>query len=292
MDTPQLEQHLESVKASISASLAETAVGPMMPEFTRLVGAGKMLRARLALQLGEACGTDSEILIGAGAGIELVHGASLLHDDVIDGATTRRKLPSFWVEKGVQGAVLLGDLFFCRAVHLMNHLANGRLTGVFVEKVCEMCDGETDQELMLRNTEPSWKKSVSIARRKTGSLFAFVAYAAGGDDPALSALLEESAYDAGTAFQVADDLLDASGDADVAGKTLGTDAMRGKLTAATTLSSGGPDPRVFIRESVARASQRLEGYPSVRAAWDCYVTDEMDKAFETFMAGFTLPEYA
>jgi geranylgeranyl pyrophosphate synthase len=292
MNSQELEEHLESVRQTIATSLAETAIGPMMPEFAHLVGAGKMLRARLALQLGDAAGSDLQVLIGAGAAIELIHGASLLHDDVIDGANTRRKLPAFWVEKGVQGAILLGDLFFCRAVHLMNQYANGRLTGIFVEKVCEMCDGETDQELILRNTEPSWEKSVSIARRKTGSLFAFVGHAAGGADSELCTLLEASAYDAGTAFQVADDLLDASGEVEQAGKTLGTDAMRGKLTAATSLSVGGPDPRAFVRESIASASRRLEGHPQVRAAWDRYVTDEMEKAFETFMAGFTLPEYA
>lgn len=292
MNPQELEQQLESVRQSIAASLADTSVGPVIPEFTHLVGAGKMLRARLALQLGEACGSDVNTLVGAGAAIELIHGASLLHDDVIDGATTRRKMPTFWVEKGTQGAILLGDLFFCRAVRLINQLVNGRLTSVFVEKVCEMCDGETDQELMLRNTEPSWEKSVSIARRKTGSLFAFVGHAAGGENTELCALLEQSAYDVGTAFQVADDLLDASGDDGEAGKTLGTDAMRGKLTAAANIPSGSPDPRVYIKECVERASQRLDGYPPVRAAWDRYVTTEMEKALALFTAAFELPEYA
>lgn len=280
-----LESQLDGVRRLIQECLHTTSLGPLLPDIVKLVGSGKMLRARLAIQLGDANGTDPDTILHAGAAIEMIHGASLLHDDVIDGASLRRSDSTFWIERGTSAAILLGDLFYCRAIGLIGNVCNGALTPVLVSKAGEMCDAEAEQELLLRGAEATWEKSVSIARRKTGSLFAFVGRAAGGNDPTLSAALEEASYKIGTAYQIADDLLDAWGDEETAGKTLGTDHGRQKMTAASELPPDSPDPRLFIDELVNSAESMIEPWPELQIAWNAYFENEIQPAIDRFTAG-------
>lgn len=224
--------HLDQVRGLMVRTLEETSLKTMLPDASSLVGfGGKMLRSRLAFRLGSATGADTDVLLHGSAAVEMIHTASLLHDDVIDGGLLRRGMPTFWVEKGPAGAILVGDLLLFKAIDLMCRVANGVHTHDLVKLTGEVCEAESEQELLLEGSQSELEICKSIARRKTGALFAFAAMIAGGQDARRSAALKEAGYLVGTVYQLADDIVDTREDAPV-GKTLGTDAKRDIVSAA------------------------------------------------------------
>lgn len=244
---------------------------------------GKMLRARLLLRIGDATKAPAEDCIRAATAVELIHVASLLHDDVIDEGRIRRGQPSVWVQEGVKSAVLLGDLMVSRAFALVRQSGNGPLTDVLVESLQEMCDAETQQELVLKGRAADWQTCVSVARRKTGSLFAFAAYAGSGASCRLGAMLREAGYAVGTAYQLADDVFDVHGDPLLSDKTLGTDAANGKPTAATAAEAEGADPILCIRQLCDAAYASLSKWPEVQDGWSDYMNQDMAPALKSFL---------
>ena len=199
LDTKQdsLATDLALVRRAAADSLRETSVGPLVDEMRALLVGGKMLRARLALRLSGASDVPHAVCLRIAAAVEMIHAASLLHDDVIDHAFLRRGESAFWVTKGATGSILLGDLVVARAVKMMTDTGRLSLVCDLVAALGEMCDAEAQQELLLRNRQPDWATCVSIARRKTGSLFAFAAQSCAGENAALRAALREAGY-AGT----------------------------------------------------------------------------------------------
>ena len=193
---------------------------------------GKMLRTRLAARLaaGETRAADPQTLPIVCAATEMAHTASLCHDDVIDGGLIRRRQPALWRTTSPSGAVLIGDLLLCEAMDLLLDTEGGRHVAPFVAKIREVCAAEAEQELLFRGQQPEVETCLRLARGKTGALFAFVAGVCGGDDEPLASALEEAGYKLGTAYQLADDLLDVIGSEELTGKTLGTDARREKRT--------------------------------------------------------------
>ena len=232
--TPQadVDLHLDQVRGLMIRALEETSLRTMLPDASALVGfGGKMLRSRLAYRLGSVTGADPEVLLHGSAAVEMIHTASLLHDDVIDGGVLRRGMPTFWVEKGSAGAILVGDLLLFKAIDLMCRVAGGAHTHDLVKLTGEVCEAESEQELLLDGSESKLEVCQSIARRKTGALFAFAAMIAGSGNTERTARLKEAGYLVGTVYQLADDILDTRDHAP-AGKTLGTDAARGIVSAA------------------------------------------------------------
>ena len=193
---------------------------------------GKMLRTRLASRLaGHDCVRLGRSVLGrVCAAVEMAHAASLCHDDVIDGAVVRRGRASLWRQTSPSAAVLVGDLLFCKAFALLLETEGGRYARIFLDKVSEMCEAETEHELSLRGEILSEETCLRINRGKTGPLFGLVGHVCGGKDSVLSGSLEEAGYRIGTAYQLADDLCDAIGNEKRMGKTLGTDSARGKFT--------------------------------------------------------------
>ena len=264
--------HLEEVKQWMVRSLAETPLAFLTRDYSQLFGSGKMLRSRMIFRIGPASRIDPNTLIGAAAAVEMIHSASLLHDDVIDGGYLRRGAPAFWVDRGVSGAILLGDLLLFKAMELVMGLENGRLIPPLVKLTGAMCEAESEQELVLRGTPSRWEDCVRIARLKTGSLFAFAGHACGGTDAALCEKLQEAGFLIGTAYQLADDILDANGDPGTSDKTLGSDRARLKTTAATALlNSNISNPISFIDNLLEQAGTSLSAWPHVKQAWDMYL---------------------
>lgn len=200
---------------------------------------GKMLRTRMAARLHAALPglVPDTTLMQACTAVEMVHTASLCHDDVIDGAVMRRGRPSLWQSSSVSGAVLVGDMLLCDAVGVLVEVEGGRYIVPLIEKIRQVCTAEAQQELVYRGKALDRETCLRIARRKTGPLFAFLGQLCGGTREALAEALEQACYNIGTAYQLADDVLDITGSEDVAGKTLRTDLTRGKFT----LSQDGPD---------------------------------------------------
>lgn len=277
---------LADAQAMMVDSLRTTSLAPLLDELSGVIAGGKMLRARLSLKVGAATGAPRDTLLRVAAAVEMIHAASLLHDDVIDGGMLRRGAPSFWARKGVAGAILLGDLLVCKAMQLLDGKSHGRLSVLLVRLTGEMCDAETEQELVTRRSARAergagWEKSVSLARRKTGSLFAFAAAASDRAGGKRAAALQEAGYRIGTAYQLADDILDACGTPVGDGKDLGKDTF--KLTSA---SAGlGVSARPAIAALRSEASKLLASWPSVQEAWDDYVRADLGPVVERFVGG-------
>ncbi len=275
---------LTDVRDRMNDSLRATSLAPMIDEISRAIGGGKMLRAKLTLTLGAASGAKRDDLIRAAAAVEMVHAASLLHDDVVDGGLLRRGAPTFWKEKSISGAILLGDLMVCKAVQLLEEIENRRLGGMLVHLAGEMCDAEVEQELITRGAPGDWEKSVSMIRRKTGSLFAFAASAADVSHGKRAEALMEAGYQIGTAFQMADDLMDASGKPERDGKDLGQDASRGKLTSASATDTEKERTRQHLDALYKNSAELLAPWPPIQAAWNTYLENDMGPVIRKFLS--------
>ncbi len=273
-----IEVALNDVKNLMASALADTVLSRLLSDTHSLLANGKMLRSRLAIRLGSAAQAPYQTALHAAASVELIHAASLLHDDVIDGGYLRRNLPTFWVEKGVPGAILVGDLMLFKSLDLLGRVEDARLVPALVRMTGEICDAEAEQELVLRGKSALWENCVRIARRKTGALFAFAGYAAGGQDSVLSATLQEAGYLAGTAYQLADDLLDATGEEAAAGKTLGTDEARAKTTAVSAAHHDGVDATAYIESLCSEAETSLSPWPHIKHAWRIFMNQDFRPA--------------
>lgn len=245
---------------------------------------GKMLRTRLAARLYEAGQDDGDdnhdVLLRACAAIELAHTGSLCHDDVIDSGIMRRFMPSLWRHLGSTGSVLVGDLLLCEAMKLIAETSRPPLTNQFVEKLKEVVQTETIQELAIGSEEEDEKKFILIARGKTGPLFAFPAMVSGGRDSKLSTSLEEAGYLIGAAYQLGDDLLDEAGSESKVGKTLGADRARRKPTLPQNGPNGTALTENVIAELLKTAADCLEHRPQYREALLDFIYMDMLPIFE------------
>ena len=243
---------------------------------------GKMLRTRLAGRLarrGRSDVSDTTLRNGCAA-VEMVHTASLCHDDVIDSGLTRRGFPTLWKTTSPSGAVLIGDVLLCEALTLLVEQDGGRHLPVFIERVREVIQAEAEQELLWRGKTVSPATCMRLARGKTGPLFAFAARISAGENDPLAGILEKVGYDIGTAYQLADDLLDIAGREETAGKTLGTDRARGKLTLPEVSDGGRRDTRGLIVELCRSALAHLADYPSFQSGLDEFLSRDLQPVLE------------
>lgn len=279
-----VDEALNEVRALIGRAVGRTVLSKLTDDPAALVASGKMLRSRLIFNVGPAARVPHTTLLYAAAAVEMVHGASLLHDDVIDGGYLRRGVPTFWVERGIPGAILIGDMLLFKAVEVMCEVEEGRLTPLLVRLTGEVCDAESEQELLLRGKAPSWDNCVSIARRKTGALFAFAAGACAGNDEGLKNALIESGYAIGTAYQLADDILDMSGTEAISGKTLGSDEARGKTTVGALNPKEQAESVAYIDLLCQQAEDALGNWPAVQQAWRTFMNADMRPALRKHVA--------
>jgi geranylgeranyl pyrophosphate synthase len=263
----QIEKQLKLVKQAMIDSLTDTNISKLLPGNKNIMGSGKMLRSRLTLYLGNANGIQEAVLVNAAAAVDIIHGASLLHDDVIDGGILRRGAPTFWKKYGVNGAILLGDLLMFKALALLTSIDRADLLQELIDRTGEVCRSEVEQELILRGAAGTWSDCEQVARFKTGSLFAFAAVAGATKEPGQVQALREAGYILGTAYQLADDLLDASGNEAVSGKTLGTDNGRGKTTAITATKNAPANPVGYIYSLLDTSTAQLAPWPKTQSAW-------------------------
>jgi heptaprenyl diphosphate synthase len=256
----------------LASSLVDVDVSQMMP--------GKMLRSRLAGRLVQQglCPADWSDAAKLSAAIELAHTASLCHDDVIDNADTRRGLPAMWRVTSPTAAVLIGDLLLCEAMELVMETAQGEHLTEFLAKLKEVITAEAKGE-MLRGSILDKPTCLEMARGKTGPLFAFVAAVCGGKDQAMSNALGEAGYLIGTAYQLADDLLDRIGDETSAGKTLGTDQQRGKFTLACDTPEAQDQLRRDIHDLCESAAGLLAQWPQAEQACRTYLMQDIQPIF-------------
>jgi len=281
-NNPVLAKDLCQVQAVISESIEGTSLVSMAKDLSTAFIGGKMLRARLALQVGSAVSTmPKETLYRAAAAIEMIHAASLLHDDVVDGGILRRGAPAFWRRKGIAGAVLLGDLMVCRAFAMVN--GNTDIVSLLIELTGEMCDSEAAQELAIDADEGDFEQSVIVARKKTGSLFAFAAASTAETGSELAKALLEAGYRLGTAYQLADDVLDSQDTSASDGKDLGKDALSRKLTAVSAKDSTSKMVISRIESLITESYRLLDDWPPAQSAWKEYLLSDFKPVIDHFI---------
>ena len=270
-DSNRIEEQLANVRAVMLDCLNDTHLAQLLPANNNLPACGKMLRSRLLLTVGQANGLDEQMLIHAAAAVEIIHTASLLHDDVIDGGTLRRGAPTFWKKHGINGAILFGDLLVVKGLNLLTEINRPDLLQELIQMSSQVCAAEVEQELLLRGSPGSWAECEQIARAKTGSLFAFSAMASSDGSVEQTAALREAGYLLGTVYQLADDILDAFGNEAASGKTLGTDDQRRKTTAITAKKDAPPDPTAYIYALLEASAQQLNTWPELQITWYAFI---------------------
>ena len=187
---------------------------------------GKRLRPALLLLSGKATGEVRRDHLVLAAVVEMVHTATLIHDDVLDNANTRRRLPTVNSRWDNEASVLLGDFLFSHAFYLASTLESTypcRLIGQATNTVCE---GEMRQKISRGDFALSEQRYYEIINAKTAALCecsSQLGAFCSGADKETEARLQRFGQSLGMAFQIVDDLLDLVRDDDVAGKTLGTD---------------------------------------------------------------------
>lgn len=231
----------------------------------RMLGAGgKRIRPRLTLIAVEACGSDPSRFLHLAAYMELIHVATLIHDDVVDRADTRRGINSTAVDFGNRTSVLAGDYLF--AWIFKNVTANyaAPIPHVLSKTLAEICDGEVLQLQSLGKLSTTKESYVETASKKTASLFAAAAecgaIAAAGNDAETSALRLYGEY-YGIAFQMVDDLLDLIGDSAALGKPVGNDLAERKMTIPLILAleRAGATFKDDVRRLFEGETDRLQG---------------------------------
>ena len=278
------------VRKLIVCRLEAGVVSAGMPDHLSQLVPGRMLRTRLGGRLSGLgrWPTGSETLRYACAATEMVHTASLLHDDVIDRGLIRRAHPALWQVTGPSVAVLVGDTLLCDAIAMVLKTEEGRLVESFVEKVRVVCRSEAEQELLCREKHLDEATCLRLARGKTGPLFAFVGQVCGGGDPSLTAALEEAGYRIGTAYQMADDLLDVVGDEQSAGKTLGSDQRRGKFTLALSRYHGTERAREQVSSLCLAALKCVEPWPQAVEAISTFLRRDLQQVFDRCVLGLDI----
>jgi octaprenyl-diphosphate synthase len=226
---------------------------------------GKRLRPAILLLAARIRGTVTERHLRLATIVELLHGATLVHDDVLDEARLRRRVDTLNARWGNEASVLFGDYLFARAFILCGELGSPRAWQVLTRAAQETCVGELAQVARTYVFDLPEEEYLDIVRRKTGALFAAAGElgALGADDRGPDApRLAEYGLHLGAAFQVVDDCLDLVGEEREMGKSLGTDLAKGKVTLpllrlyADTPEDGKPALREFLG--------RLNGDPADR----------------------------
>ena len=215
---------------------AVEAFDPEIATFVQyaLASQGKQLRPLLVALSGRAAGGLNAQHVQAAVIIEMVHLATLVHDDVVDGAEVRRRRPTLAANWGNKVSVLAGDCLFAEALKLAATMPSNDVCLLVSQATKVVCSGEIRQTLQRGNFQLSREEYFELVGMKTAALFALAcelgACLTNEDDKATQKTLREYGELLGTAFQIYDDCLDVFGTEDKAGKSLGTDLATGKAT--------------------------------------------------------------
>ncbi len=193
---------------------------------------GKRVRPTLSLLVGNMLGAPLEKTVTLGAAVELLHTATLVHDDLIDGALLRRGMATLNARWSPPATVLTGDFLFARAAKLAAETDHLPLMKLFSETLAIIVNGELTQMFSARgviNRENYYQRIYA----KTASLFEMTSRAAAMVSPAEDGAVEamrDFGYQIGMAFQIVDDVLDFTGNQAAVGKPLGSDLLNGLVT--------------------------------------------------------------
>ena len=193
---------------------------------------GKRLRPMLVVLAARACGYRGNDHVTLAAVIEFIHTATLLHDDVVDESDMRRGKETAHAVWGNAASVLVGDFLYSRSFQMMVTVDSMRVMAVLSDATNTIAEGEVEQLLNMNDPEVSEKSYFSVIEKKTAKLFEAACQlgAVLADRPEWEEPLARFGRELGAAFQVADDVLDYTSNAETLGKNIGDDLAEGKPT--------------------------------------------------------------
>ena len=217
--------------SAISAPESGSTLGAVL-KFS-LGDTGKRIRPAIVLLSSAAFGRSDDAAIGLAAATECLHSATLVHDDIVDGADSRRGRKAVHVMWSQAAAVLSGDFLFAAAADLVASLERPRIVRMFADTIMKMCRSEFDAPSFRAGSDGMLEDYLLKIEGKTASLFALCCEAsaelADAGEPALAAM-RGYGTNLGLAFQITDDVLDVMGDENDTGKPVGNDLRQGVLT--------------------------------------------------------------
>jgi geranylgeranyl pyrophosphate synthase len=228
-----VQDQLQFVEQRIREQAGEDHHPDLRSALEHLLSAGgKRIRPTLGFLVGNMLGAPEEKLITLGASVELLHTATLVHDDLIDGALLRRGMPTLNARWSPAATVLTGDFLFARAAKLAAETDYLPLMKLFAETLAIIVNGELTQMFSARGIIERNNYYQRIYA-KTASLFEMAALAAtmvATDDEDMRESMRVFGYEVGMAFQIVDDILDFTGDQTAVGKPIGSDLLNGLVT--------------------------------------------------------------
>jgi len=247
-----IQEELEQVEKQIGAeSVASADAVTAIGQYLQSAG-GKRLRPALLLLAAKVAGNGGASAVRLGAVVELIHTATLVHDDVIDAAEMRRGRPSSNVKWGNHTCVLAGDWLYMQAFQIALRERSFQSLDLLIGLTQIMVEGELLQLERIGQIEIGEADCMEIADRKTARLFSVCARLgaiAGGGDSTVQEKLGEYAWNLGMAFQLVDDVLDFTAREKTLGKPVGGDLREGKITL----------PLVYALENATAGERQLVG---------------------------------
>ncbi|MDP0376460.1 octaprenyl diphosphate synthase [Glaesserella parasuis] len=224
-------------------------------------GGGKRIRPLIAVLAANAVGYKGQEHITCAAFVEFIHTATLLHDDVVDESDMRRGRETANARFGNAASVLVGDFIYTRAFQMMASLRSLDVLQVMSDATNVIAEGEVQQLMNVNNPETTEANYMQVIYSKTARLFEAAsqcsAIVSGADQATVIAMRDYGRY-LGTAFQLVDDILDYSANAEQLGKNIGDDLAEGKPTLPLlhAMRSGNLQQTALIREAIEQGGKR------------------------------------
>ena len=279
------EADLEAVNEQILGRM-QSPVG-LIPDLAgHLINAGgKRIRPMLTLAAARLFGYEGDDHVKLAAAVELIHGATLLHDDVVDASALRRGAETANVIWGNKESVLVGDFIFSRAFELMVAAQDLRVLQVLSRASGVIAEGEVLQLATQKNLDTTFEQYLEVVEAKTAALFA--AATQSGALIAGASEREEKAMrgygrNLGVAYQLIDDALDYAGFESTLGKSVGDDFREGKMTLPVVyaIARAKPEEKAFWRRTITDGRQEPEDFETARQLMerDNAIVDTIDCA--------------
>lgn len=258
----ELQEFERRLEASVAADL-----GPMAEAMDHIVRAGgKRLRPALVLLAGQLGTSDPEHGYSLAMGLEFIHTATLVHDDLIDNATTRRGIATIHTAMGAPPAIIIGDYYFAKGAHLLASIGEPSIDAAISRTVMTICLGE----LLQMDSKCDYDQSVDDyyrkIERKTATLLAtccFCAGVVGRLDERRRGALQRYGHLLGMAFQIADDVLDYVATEEQLGKPVAADLRQGTVTLPFMLALQDPAVSGELRNVIGGAPLAEDDYQQI-----------------------------
>jgi geranylgeranyl pyrophosphate synthase len=258
----ELREFEERIHSSIAADL-----GPMAEAMEHVVKAGgKRLRPALVILSARLGTADRDEIFSVAMGIEFIHTATLVHDDLIDSSPTRRGIRTIHEALGPNPAIIIGDYYFAKGANLLSAVGEPRIDNAISQAVMTICMGELMQMVSRRDYDQSLDDYHSKIERKTATLLSTCCYAGalvGRLDERTVETLRNYGYLLGMAFQVEDDILDYKATSAQVGKPVGADLRQGTVTLPLMLALEDSTVAPGLRALLAKPDLSDSDYEAV-----------------------------